>query len=116
MVIRTGCASLNDAREYLVCSRDALHKMLSEGTLRSSRIRGRRVLLWRDLLQFMGEDVPAESDDRVFNVTGASRWLTVSRDTTYAMLADGSLKSRRIGNRYRIAESALRELVAANAC
>ena len=110
----SGCASFKDAAEFLCCSRDSIYRLLAEGKLRSSQVRGRRVILWKDLLRFVGSEVPERDESRLLNVSEASRWLTVSRDTCYELLADGSIPSTRVGNRYRIAERHLSDFIGEN--
>ena len=110
----SGCASFKDAAEFLCCSMDSIYRLLAEGKLRSSQVRGRRVILWKDLLRFVGSEVPERDESRLLNVSEASRWLTVSRDTCYELLADGSIPLTRVGNRYRIAERHLSDFIGEN--
>ena len=108
---QSGCASIAEAMGFLSCKRDALHKMLADGRLRSSLIRGRRVILWAELYRHAELPPPEPTGDRLLTVADASRWLTVCRDTLYRLIEDGSLRASRIGTRYRIAERHLLDLV-----
>lgn len=69
-----------------------------------------RLLTGTDSQQGARSQKTGPEDYRLFTIAGAARKLRVSRPTVYRWIGEGSLRAFRVGKRWRISVSAMREL------
>jgi len=108
-----GAATVKQACEFIGCCRDTFYTLIYDGRLQTATVLGRRLVLWSELHRFAGLEIQPSSDfSRLHSVAGAARWLSVSRDSVYRLIDEGSLSAIRLRSRYRIAEEHLLQLMA----